>query len=76
MSIWVLSQDKQSLVNCNGFRISKHGRKNEWKIYSLTLDDLGTYFSEEKAANVLKELTLWINSKYESVYAMPSDEYA
>lgn len=72
MSLWIRSQDKEMLMNCNAVGI---GLEDDKSIYSNGYV-LGTYSTKEKALKVLDEIQEFI-VYYENisnmVYQMPQD---
>ena len=80
MSLWIRSQDKEMVMNCNAVGIGLDGNKSIYSGGYL----LGTYSTKEKALAVLDDITSWINgleyvrnvNTYRStfVYQMPQDD--
>lgn len=73
MSLWIRSQDKEMLMNCNAVGI---GLEDDKSIYSNGYV-LGTYSTREKALKVLDMIQSFINNELirdYMVFQMPLDE--
>ncbi len=78
MRIWIRSQNKELLNNCNNLQIVQDidfhivESKNVYDHYLL----LGSYFSKEKAIKVLDMIQQFIKSRVndDMVFQMPNDE--
>lgn len=81
MCIWIRSQNKKLLNNCNNLQVIQNVDDNTFYIVeSKNMDDhyflLGSYFSEEKAIKVLDMIQKFIKSRIneDMVFQMPNDE--
>ena len=64
--MWIRSQDKLGLFEMKGFKIREHGFENGTKEYLVLGNDnlynhLGTYKSEERALEILDEISKQIS---------------
>lgn len=78
MGIWIRSQDKISLIECNNFIIVC--RDNGFAIHTCVLQALklnarlGYYSTKEKALKVLDRIQSLIAQGYCGVFQMPQDD--
>ena len=86
MSLWIRSQDKEILAECNAVVVNPSDN-SDYYIYAYCKNDrvyLGHYSTREKALKVLDEITSWINDleyvknikscRTTFVYQMPQDD--
>ena len=74
MGIWIMSQDKKTLVQSTGITIKVHQDydKTTYHIENISpIATLGVYESEERAKEILGLLTLYRNE--ENFYDMPEN---
>ena len=87
MSLWIRSQDKEILAECNVLKLKYTSVNNRFYIYADSKGEkvyLGGYSTREKALKVLDEITSWINDleyvknikscRTTFVYQMPQDD--
>ena len=79
MGIWIRSQDKKRLVNCNSFFYSDRLALEEGHFiasYEKYLVNLGQYSSKNKALKVLDMIQKELDEEFEmnlEVFQMPQD---
>lgn len=80
MCIWIRSQNKKILNNCNNLQVEDVDDNTFHIVESKNIYDhyllLGSYFSEEKAIKVLDMIQQFIKSRVneDMVFQMPNDE--
>lgn len=77
MGMWIRSQDKEILVECNAVVVNPSDN-NDYYIYAYSKNDrayLGHYSTKEKALKVLNVIQSILNDRYLEfgVFQMPQD---
>ena len=77
MGVWIRSQDKEILVECNVLKLKYTSVNNIFYIYADSKGEkvyLGGYSTKEKALKVLDRIQLLIVQGFCGVFQMPQDD--